>query len=96
MVLWVEFLLVFILCVVLAVSGFAFGRSSGARSRREAEAAVDEEMAGRLAASQAEVSDLRARLEVLEKLAVDPDERVAAEIEKLKRADARPGAPPSV
>jgi hypothetical protein len=93
MVLWVEFLLVGILCLVMVISSIAFGRGSTRRRQAEADKAVDEEMARRLSASQSEVSDLRARLEVLEKLATDPEQRIAAEIEKLKRdGDNRPGA----
>ena len=93
MVLWVEFLLVGILCLVMIVSSVAFGRGSAKRRQAEADRAVDEEVARRLAASQQEVAAMRERLEVLERLATDPDARVAAEIEKLKREDdARPGA----
>ena len=93
MVLWVEFLLVGILCLVMIVSSVAFGRGSAKRRQAEADRAVDEEVARRLAASQQEVADMRERLEVLERLATDPDARVAAEIEKLKREDDnRPGA----
>ena len=93
MVLWVEFLLVGILCLVMIVSSVAFGRGSAKRRQAEADRAVDEEVARRLAASQQEVAAMRERLEVLERLATDPDARVAAEIEKLKREDdTRPGA----
>lgn len=91
MVLWVEFLLVGILCLVMIVSSIAFGRGSARRRQAEADKAVDEEIARRLAASQSEVAEMRERLEVLEKLATDPDVRVAAEIEKLKdEGDKRP------
>lgn len=93
MVLWVEFLLVGVLCLVMIVSSVAFGRGSARRRQAEADKAVDEELARRLAASQSEVAEMRERLEVLEKLATDPEARVAAEIDKLKDdSDKRPGA----
>lgn len=93
MVLWVEFLLVGVLCLVMIASSVAFGRGSAKRRQEEADKAVDEELTRRLAASQSEVSELRSRLEVLERLATDPEARVAAEIEKLKRdSDSQPGA----
>ena len=91
MVLWVEFFLIALLVLILAVSSFAFGRGAARRRQREAEAAVDGEMAERLAASQAEVAELRSRLEVLEKLAVDPETRLSDDIERLRRG---PGASP--
>lgn len=87
MVLWVEFLLVGVLCLVMIASSVAFGRGSAKRRQDEADKAVNEELARRLAESQSDVAAMRERLEVLERLATDPDARVAAEIEKLKRGD---------
>lgn len=62
------------------------------KARAKAAGAVDSEAVSRvLAENAAEIARLRARVEVLERLATDEDRRLAGEIDRL-RSEHRTGA----
>jgi hypothetical protein len=86
-----EFILAMtLICTIggIITTGMQTGRG---RAARRAMAAEHKDMKGLIGEMHGEITRLRDRVRVLERLATDGDRNLAAEIERLRREEARPG-----
>lgn len=91
-------LVIMIVALVVAVLGFTLVVVKWGLAHEEKRLALKanggadvQRMEHVLAATQAEVTNLRERVQVLEKLATDDDRKLASDIERLRSSDAMRG-----